>query len=199
MQVTAGSCITTDKVTRIKKPPVIHSAHSHSTRLQQPASTTTMCDFFKPTVLLHMPPHIVEAMDTVIIDDDNRCFCQHQLDESGSMSLTSSSWGDVKAMTLATEVVEIMNHALQLGLQEIKWLRDDSEMMGCVLPFMLDTIFLRASGVLHPLDMISTVLHELAHIYVEKCGHHHKKGSQSHCQAWVEATQFLTVLFGVRY
>ena len=64
---------------------------------------------------------------------------------------------------------------------------------------MQDTVFLRASGILHPMDVISTVLHELAHVFVEVSGHHHRKGSELHCIAWVEATQFLTVLFGVRY
>ena len=115
------------------------------------------------------------------------------------MSVTSSAWGDVKGMGLVTEVVKVMNNALQIGISEIKWPLEESELVGCVLPIMLNTILLRASGIFHPMDAISTVLHEPVHIFVEVPGHHHQKGSESHYMAWVEATRFLTVLFGVRY
>ena len=48
------------------------------------------------------------------------------------MSLSSSPWGDVKVMGLVTKVVHVMVNALQLGMREIKWLWEDSELIECV-------------------------------------------------------------------
>ena len=126
-------------------------------------------------------------------------FADYELVELGSTYLTSSVWGEVEVMALTTEVVEVMEDAFPLGIREIKWLHEDCDPIGCVLPFKLGTVFLRPSNILHPMDITSTTLHELAHMFVEQCGHHHRRGSEYHCQAWVEAVQFLTVLFGVRY
>ena len=144
-----------------------------------------------------MPPHIMAAMDAVTVDKAGRCYCQYNLEEFGSLSLTSSEWGEVKVMQLITEVVHVMDAALELQMNEIAWWREDSKLVGCILPFMLDVILVKPANVLHPLDAVSTVIHELAHIYVEQCGHKHK-GLESHCMAWEKATRYLTVIFGVR-
>ena len=155
-----------------------------------------MCDFIKNVLQESLPPHIMAAMDAVIVDKSGRCYCQYNLEEFGSLSLTSSEWGEVKVMQLITEVVHVMDAALELQIKEIAWLREDSKLVGCILPFMLDVIFVKPANVLHPLDAVSTVIHELAHIYVEQCGHKHK-GSESHCMAWEKTTRYLTVIFGV--
>ena len=112
-------------------------------------------------------------------------FANYELEELGSTYLTSSVWREVEVMALTKEVVEVMEDAFALGIHEIKWLCEDCDLTGCVLPFKLGTIFLRPSNILHPMDIISTTLHELAHVFVEQCGHHHRRGSESHCQAWV--------------
>ena len=101
-----------------------------------------------------MLPHIVEAMGQIIISREGRCFCQYKLEEFGATSLTSARWGDMNVMALVTEVIEVMDHALGLGIQDMKWLREDSQLTGCILPFDLETIFVKASNVLLPLDAL---------------------------------------------
>ena len=56
--------------------------------------------------------------------------------------------------------------------------------------------FIKSHNILHPLNGVSTVIHELAHIYMEKCNHKHK-GSESHFVPWETATKFLAVIFRV--
>ena len=92
---------------------------------------------------------------------------------------------------LVTELV----HALAgfLGVKKVEWLQEDVPAVGCFLPFITDTIFIRAAKILHPLDAISTTLHELGHVLVRRCRHVHSP-RQTHCEAWKDATKLLTAL-----
>ena len=121
-----------------------------------------------------MPPHIMAAMDAVTVNKAGRCYCQYNLEEFGILFLTSSECGEMKVMQLITEVVHVMDAAMAIQINEIAWLREDSKLAECILPFMWDVIFVKPANVLRSLDAVSTMIHELTHIYVEKFGHKHK-------------------------
>ena len=130
-------------------------------------------------------------MDRVIVDSNGRCLPQHQLDQMGYMTLAPSVWDELRVMALVTELV----HALEgfLWEKKVEWLRADVPAAGCFLPFITGTIFIKAAKVLHPLDAISTTLHELGHVLERRCRHVHRPG-QTHCEAWKDATKLLTAL-----
>ena len=149
------------------------------------------CNFLKRAIQSRMPVEFVREMDRVIVDSHGRCLPQHQLDQVGYMTLAPSVWDELRVMTLVTELL----HALAgfLGVKKVEWLQEDLPAVGCFLPFVTDTIFVRAAKVLHPLDAISTTLHELGHVLVRHCRHVHSL-YQIHCEAWKDATKLLTAL-----
>ena len=109
----------------------------------------------------------------------------------GVHDIAPTVWDELRVMTLVTELVHLIGSFVEV--KKVEWLREDVRAVGCVLPFMTDTIFIRAANLLHPLDAIGTTLHELGHVFVRRCGHFHRPG-ESHCEAWKDATKLLTVL-----
>ena len=81
-----------------------------------------------------MPPHIMATTDAVTVGKAGRCYCQYNLEEFGSLSLTSSEWREVKVMHLITEIIHVMDAALELQINEIAWLREDRQQTGGVHP-----------------------------------------------------------------
>ena len=154
------------------------------------SSSTSTCNFLKVAIQRRMPD-IAPVMERVIFDRHGRCVPQHQLDQLGYMTLPPTVWDELRVMTLVTELVHLIGSFVEV--KKVEWLREDVRAVGCVLPFMTDTIFIRASNLLHPLDAIGTTLHELGHVFVRRCGHFHRPG-ESHCEAWKDATKLLTVL-----
>ena len=157
------------------------------------------CNFLKAAIQRCMP-QVIRAMDRVTFDTHGRCIPQHQLDTLGYMTLhhpppppppPPTIWDELRVMALVTELVEAIGNFVEV--KKVQWLREDVRLIGYVLPFMTDTIFIRAGKLLHPLDAIGTTLHELGHVFVRHCGHYHRPG-QSHCEAWRNATKLLTVL-----
>ena len=155
----------------------------------------TMCDKLEKSIQKNHPSWL-NAMRRVIMDTPGRCYCQYQLDTLGSMSIPRFTWGEIEVMNLVTALVHLLNAVLPLGVTEVRWLRSDYQAVGCVLPFRKETIFVKAMHVLHPLDVVATTIHEIAHHMVQRCGHNHELGG-SHCKAWADATRFLTVLLWV--
>ena len=154
------------------------------------SSSTSTCNFLKVAIQRRMPD-IAPVMERVIFDRHGRCAPQHQLDQLGYMTLPPTVWDELRVMTLVTELVHLIGSFVEV--KKVEWLREDVRAVGCVLPFMTDTVFIRAANLLHPLDAIGTTLHELGHVFVRGCGHFHRPG-ESHCEAWKDATKLLTVL-----
>ena len=141
--------------------------------------------------------NLMEAMEDVFIDPQGWCYCQLQLDKVGAISLTNSRWGEIRVVALVTALVHVLEKVVPLGVEKIGWLREDTRAVGCSLPFQKHIIYIKPSGVLHPLDGVGTTLHEMGHHMVHHYGHHYTKEGGWHCQAWQDATKFLTVTLRV--
>ena len=156
----------------------------------------TMCDKLEKTIQKGCHLSWLNTMKQVIMDIPGRCYCQHQLDTLGTMTIPRFRCGEAEVMNLVTALVHLLNAVLPLGVTTVCWLQMDFQAVGCVLPFRKDTIFVKAANVLHPLEVVATTIHELAHHMVQRCGHNHEIG-ESHCKAWDDATRYLTVLLWV--
>ena len=156
-----------------------------------------MCDILEQSLKRRKShPNLLKAMAGVVMDPLGRCVGQHELDTVGTMTLPKSTWGEVRVRALVTALVHVLCTVIKLGVKEVQWLRHDYPAVGCVLPFWKHTIFIKAMHVLHPLDVVGTTIHEMAHHMVSRCGHHHESGD-NHCKWWEDATKYLTVLLRV--
>ena len=156
-----------------------------------------MCDKLTKCLDRKNHPNLMKAMEDVFMDPQGRCYCQLQLDQVGAISLTNSRWGEIRVMALVTALVHVLEKVAPLGVEKIGWLREDARAVGCILPCRKHKIFIKISGVLHPLDVVGTTLHEMGHHMVHRYGHHHTKKGGWHCQTWQDATKFLTVALRV--
>ena len=155
-----------------------------------------MCDILEQSLKRRSHPNLLKAMAGVVMDPLGRCVCQHELDTVGTMTLPKSTWGEVRVRALVTALVHVLSTVIKLGVKEVQWLRHDYPAVGCVLPYRKHTIFIKAMNVLHPLDVVGTTIHEMAHHMVSRCGHHHESGDK-HCKSWEDAAKYLTVLLRV--
>ena len=71
----------------------------------------------------------------------------------------------------------------------IKREEDDA---GCTLSWRSDTVFVQCGGVRHLSDVISTVLHELAHHMVNRSTHNCEN---DHCDVWIHCAKIMTSIF----
>lgn len=159
-----------------------------------------MCDFFLNALHDALPTNLWEALSKVNFDERGRCAMQHQLEKTGEVQLTPSAWPESRVKKLVLEVVDLMDKIVKKETK-VKWLCKDAKVVGCVFPFCLDTIYIKPTLILHPCDVISTVLHELGHVFVHRMNHtvHAPSEDKMHCSAWKDAVRFLTVLFGVSF
>ena len=109
--------------------------------------------------------------------------------------LPRESWHAARVKRLGDEVLDaiskVFNVQIRLGL-----LSRTSVNAGLFHPSSPEFIYIKPYGVNHPLEVVLTVLHECAHLMVDRLGH--DCDVDDHCNAWVVCNQMITALFQVR-
>ena len=123
--------------------------------------------------------------------------CASQIHQDEGIFYPKGFWPVDNARRLAQEVADILLPRLQhrhRGRIFVRELEAATTQAGCSLISEVDKIFIQLHRVENPLQLVSTVIHELAHITAfdighldESCGHH--------CVVWLEAARMLTSAF----
>ena len=125
-----------------------------------------------------------------------RCVSEIHRD-SYDLVYSKGVWDVDMARTLAMEVVDVLQPHLKLrgdACVSVKELKAEIVSAGLCAPGVTDAIFLQLHRVENPLQLITTTIHELAHLVCKDVGHH-TIACDPHCAVWVKAAQMLTSAF----
>ena len=132
----------------------------------------------------------------VIYDRLGRCATAIHSEDHG-LEYEKGFWPVDKARILAQETVDVLLPHLKLREKNrvvVKELSYETLPAGMTIGNIRDAIFIQLHRVENPIQLVSTVIHELAHLKCVDIGHH-QTGCDAHCAAWVEASILLTTAF----
>ena len=134
----------------------------------------------------------------IIMDEQKRCTTKYYRDVYGAELPVSSFWDASKCRRLTREVLQLIEHEAKLGVTKVGWLDPSAKLMGCSYMEAGEWIFVRCSEIRHPFDIISAVLHEIAHHMADNCLHGMGCTDQ-HCAVWTECARILGAVFAVGF
>ena len=85
-----------------------------------------------------------------------------------------------------------MQRETGMGVVRNLVIKREEEEAGCTLSWRRDIVFIQCGGVRHPFDVVSTMLHELAHHMMNRSSHY---CGNDHCEVWVRCIKILTTIF----
>ena len=145
-----------------------------------------MCDFFRKAVgSVKNGAYLLHQMKKVRVDRRGICWSEHERLLKGSFQLPQKMWTPQRCKELARETIQLVNRQVKCRISKVAFLAEDSKKAGTSLNWMTDLIFINLFNVLNPLDVISVVLHEMAHQLVAQYDHHHAVCGMrwDHCEA----------------
>ena len=124
--------------------------------------------------------------------------CASKIHDDEGIFYPKGFWSVDDSRQLAQEVVDILrprllhHHRGRIYVRDLEAGRTEA---GCSLPFEMDKIFIQLHRTENPLQLVATVIHELAHLTVCDIGHLDSRICGDHCIVWVEAARILTSAF----
>ena len=85
--------------------------------------------------------------------------------------VVSMLWPARRGRRLAREVLCVVQRTLALGVSKVGWITEGELTLGACMRTRWDVIFVQVGGIKHPYQIVSTVVHELAHQLVYRSGH----------------------------
>ena len=159
-----------------------------------------MCDFFQKAVgSVENGAYLLHQMKKVRVDKRGICWNKHKRLLKGSFQLPEKMWTPQRCKELARETIQLVNCQVKCRINKVAFLAEDSKKTGTSLNWMTD-LMINPFNMLSPLDIISVVLHEMAHQLVQY-GHQHAVRSVrwDHCEAWEDALWYFTLFMVSEY
>ena len=188
-------------------PKAIHSVSSllgeHSAIVLISACLPFSCHFAMSCLALEL--HVVRRGDVfpewndLIFDVEGRCSMEYHRDQGSTLALTKSLWPCSRSEKLVVEIVQALRKAVGLlrDVRHIIWIRPEADHAGIMFPWDPTVIAIKASRTLHPLDLISSVIHELGHVLSVKLEHDDDEHENHHCDTWETCVKLLAVHLAV--
>ena len=160
-----------------------------------------MCDFFQKAVgSVENGAYLLHQMKKVRVDKRGICWNKHKRLLKGSFQPPETMWTPQRCKELARETIQLVNCQVKCRINKVAFLAEDSKKAGTSLNWMTDLMMINPFNMLSPLDIISVVLHEMAHQLV-RYGHQHAVRSVrwDHCEAWEDALWYFTLFMVSEY
>lgn len=144
---------------------------------------------------------IYRGSNSVQVDGKGRCTLLFALQRHRSLLKLDDQvfWPAWRAVKLAEEVAEVVGPLAKLksGPVKVHFYRSLGT-AGKTYPLIDGAIFVDPFNVTHPMDIINTVIHEIAHLKVNELGHDEcEVPGEGHCGVWKEANKLLIIAFKV--
>ena len=124
--------------------------------------------------------------------------CASKIHDDEGIFYPKGFWPVDDARQLAQEVVDVLrprllhHHRGRIFVRDLEAGRTEA---GCSLNFEMDQIFIQLHRLENPLQLVATVIHELAHVTACDIGHLDTRMCGDHCIVWLEAARILTSAF----
>ena len=126
-----------------------------------------------------------------------RCLSRLMAEDGHVDRLVSGHWPIERAQRLSHEVLAVLQRTLSLGVSKIGWIEENKGPLGLCLRTRWDQIFVQVGGVPHPYLIVLTVLHEVGHQLVYRCGH--QEECDPHCAFFERCNRFVMATFVVSW
>ena len=187
-------------------PKAIHSVSSllgeHTAIIFISACYSIFCHFAMSCIALELDVvrrgDMFPEWNQLIFDVKGRCSMEYHREQGNTLALTKSLWPCSRSEKLVIEVVQALRKAIESvrDVRHIIWIRPEADHAGIMFPWDPTVIAIKASRMLHPLDLIS-VIHELGHVVLLKIGHDDDEHENHHCDTWETCVKLLAVHLAV--
>ena len=155
------------------------------------------CHIAMVILRIHLSQVCYAGYQNVLYDDFGRCATKFLAEQYGYVKKIRELWPAARVAELINEVVMVMDPLLKLEHPvRVCYLAKDVERAGMTLRSHPDMIFISPFGVINPMDVVSTTIHELAHLKIIELDHF---CGDDHCVVWRECARMLTRAFAVSF
>ena len=138
----------------------------------------------------------LRRLRAITVDPKGRCTTRYYLEEYKAELPVADCWPAARCRSLAREVLALLEQETHLGTTQVGWLHPSSSNVDMCFIGVKEWIFVVCAKIRHPFDVISTVIHEVAHHLTGGCAHHPKCANQ-HCAVWAHCAKMLGAVFTV--
>ena len=155
------------------------------------------CVITMVTILSQLAQDCYAGYENVLYDEMGRCATKFLQDRYDYVKNFKDLWPAVRVGRLIDEVVTVMVPVLKLRHRvRVCYLTRDIQDAGMTSRNHPDMICINPFGVINPMDVVSTTIHELAHLKMFELNHF---CNDDHCVVWRECARMFTRAFAVSF